>query len=380
MLKQCQDEFFTNFDSYQELFDFHEKQAKESQWIRVKVNELQIEPLGESSILSTDLSAFVAGTSMDAVEDTVKNLGLAMRVEGKLYPIRMTAYKSLLDRAKISGNVLAKLSREVLSDVLNECLKMYAADALILIRDEKVSAVHSGDAVDYSVLPIDELLQALKSKLDDRFAGNQFQRGYADHSFVSVSFVMPNQTEELLDAYAKTLVAKGQSKFASKLLPGIRFMTSDTGVSSAKVAGLLFGSQHPIHIGGCISVDHRHCSTITNFKDSLDQLFSQFGNTIQKLHKLLEIELEYPINAMTRVCKKLSLPKKAALEAISMYEMAYGGGCATAHDVYLAMQEIPFILKTQNVPESKRLIVEENMARALNLNWSEFDLAKAGDY
>ena len=153
MLKQCQDEFFTNFDSYQELFNFHEKQAKESQWIRVKVNELQIEPLGESSILSTDLSAFVAGTSMDAVEDTVKNLGLAMRVEGKLYPIRMTAYKSLLDRAKISGNVLAKLSREVLSDVLNECLKMYAADALILIRDEKVSAVHSGDAVDYSVLP-----------------------------------------------------------------------------------------------------------------------------------------------------------------------------------------------------------------------------------
>ena len=83
---------------------------------------------------------------------------------------------------------------------------------------------------------------------------------------------------------------------------------------------------------------------------------------------------------MTRVCKKLSLPKKAALEAISMYEMAYGGGCATAHDVYLAMQEIPFILKTQYVPESKRLIVEENMARALNLNWSEFDLAKAGDY
>ena len=99
-----------------------------------------------------------------------------------------------------------------------------------------------------------------------------------------------------------------------------------------------------------------------------------------KLHKLLEEELDYPINAMTRVCKKLSLPKKAAVEAIAMYEMALGGSTATAHDVYFAMQEIPFILKTQGAPESKILSVEENMARALTLRWSDYDLAKGVDY
>ena len=86
-----------------------------------------------------------------------------------------------------------------------------------------------------------------------------------------------------------------------------------------------------------------------SFTDVLDQLFAQFGDMISKLEALLEIDLDYPINAMTRVCKKLSLPKKAAVEAISMFEMAYGGGPATAHDVFLAMQEIPFILKTQNL-------------------------------
>jgi len=112
----------------------------------------------------------------------------------------------------------------------------------------------------------------------------------------------------------------------------------------------------------------------------LDQLFAQFGDSIAKLQKLLEVHLDYPVNAMTRVCKKLSLPKKAAVEAIAMYEMAYGGGPATAHDVFLAMQEIPFILRTENTPESKMLVIEENMARALSFRWSDYDLAKAVSY
>lgn len=82
---------------------------------------------------------------------------------------------------------------------------------------------------------------------------------------------------------------------------------------------------------------------------------------------------------MTRVCKKLSLPKKAAVEAIAMFEMSYGGGPATAHDVFLAMRRSRLFSK-RKFPESKLLVVEENMARALTLKWSDFDLAKAVSY
>lgn len=167
---------------------------------------------------------------------------------------------------------------------------------------------------------------------------------------------------------------------AGKLMPGIRFVTSDTGVASAKVSALLVGGQSPIHIGSCIFVDHRHKKSVADFADKLDQLFAQFGDSVAKLQKLLEIPLDYPVNAMTRVCKKLSMPKKAAVEAIAMYEMASGGAPATAHDVFMAMQEIPYILKTQNTPQSKLLTVEENMARALSFRWSEYDLAKGVDY
>lgn len=127
-------------------------------------------------------------------------------------------------------------------------------------------------------------------------------------------------------------------------------------------------------------MDHRHQSKVADFDQALDQLFAQFGDNIAKLMKLQEIQLDYPVNAMTRVCKKLSLPKKAAVEAIAMYEMTYGGGPATAHDVFLALQEIPFILKSSGEPESKILTLQENMARALSLKWSDYDLAKAVNY
>ena len=112
----------------------------------------------------------------------------------------------------------------------------------------------------------------------------------------------------------------------------------------------------------------------------MNQLFAQFGDSVAKLQKLLEIPLSYPVNAMTRICKKLVLPKKAALEAIAMFEMAYGGGPASAHDVFMAMQEIPYILKSEHTSESKMLNVEENMARALTLKWSDYDTAKAVSY
>lgn len=83
---------------------------------------------------------------------------------------------------------------------------------------------------------------------------------------------------------------------------------------------------------------------------------------------------------MINICKKLSLPKKEALEAISMFQMAYGGSSATAHDVFMGLQEIPYLMKINNCPESKLLLAEENMARVLHIRWSDVDLAKAVSY
>ena len=376
----CKDDFATTFDSYPEMIHFHESLSKGTVWRRCKVKDLHVEPLDASSALCTTPSAFVPGTSEDAVADTVENLGLALRVGGDLYPLRTTAYKTLLDRAKISGTALPKLKKAELAAVLNACLAVHSSDALLLVRDEKVSATHSGDVRDYSVLPIDELLHTLEQKMDARFPGYHFVNGYCDHAYTSGCWTFPSQREDMLGTYAKALQTKGMGTMATKLVPGIRFLTSDTGVASAKVSAMLMGTQHPIHIGSCISVDHRLQRKVEDFGKELDQLFAQFCDSVSKLQTLLEIELQYPVNAMTRICKKFSLPKKEALEAIAMFEISYGGGTATAHDVFMALQEIPWLMKANKHPEAKLLTVEENMARALSIRWSDFDLAKAVNY
>ena len=379
MQNTCMDSFTTNFGSFPMMLGYHQELTKNSEWVQCPVTELSVEPLDRASDGFWNIDLFADGTSALAVEDTVANLGLALRVNGGLRPVRETAYKGLLDRAKISGSALAKLNRKDLADILNVCLQLHQKQqALVLVRGEKVSAVHSGDEKDYSILPIDELLETLQGNLDERFEGNQFESGYSSYSLTSAFWKLPNQKKELLGKYAKHLKAIGKACLAHKLVPGIQFTTSDTGVASAKVSALLLGvSNEPIHIGSCIAVDHRHKKTVENFSEALDLLFAQFGDNIKKLEKLLDVTLLYPVNAMTRVCKELVMPKKEAVEAIAMFESVYGDKPATAHDVFMSMQEIPYLLKLNNASEGKILTVQENMARALNLNWADFDLPKA---
>lgn len=374
MQNQFCDGYSVGFGTFDEMRSYHEELSRESLWLRCAVRELRVMPVTNES---APWYGYAPCVSEDAVADTAQNLGLAVRVCGEAYPLRQTAWKSLLDRAKLSGSVLPKLSREKLADILNECFKLYGSDALALVRCEKVSALHSGDEADYSVPPIDELLSTVSAKLNERFPGRVFVSGYTDHALTGAEWTMPGQRDELLKTYEAMLTARGKGAMAARLMPGIRFMTSDTGVSSAKVSAMLMGTQYPIHIGGCVEVEHRHKSTVADFELVMDQLFAQFTGSVAKLQKLLDIHLDYPVNAMTRVCKHLRLPKKAALEAINMFEMATGGASATAHDVFMALQEIPFILSTEHTPQGKLLVVEENLARALTLRWSDYDMAKA---
>lgn len=380
MLKQCQDSYSIRFSQFPAMLAHHEATRKASLWERSEINRLQVAALDKSSPLYADASSFDPAVSQDAIADTAENLGLAIQVAGRYFPLRDTAYKSLLDRAKINGTALPKLTRAKLAEVLNSCLELHKDSALLLIRSEKVSAAHSGDSRDYSILEIDQLLDGLQKKVDTRFPGNEFESGYADHAITSASWILPTQKEYLLSTYEKLLEAEGKKALAAKLMPGIRFTTSDTGVASAKVSALLLGLQYPIHIGSMVAIEHRRQSQIPDFMDSLDMLFAQFGDSVARLSSLLSVHLDNPSNAMTAVCKKLSMPKKAALEAIAMFEAANGNGPASAHDVFMAMQEIPFNLKISGAPESRLLTLQETMARALTLRWNDYDLAKKVSY
>ena len=380
MMQKCLDGFNTNFSDFETMFDYHESQSKDSVWHRMAINNLQVAPLDKTSPLYGTLTKFASHITTDAIYDTADNLGLAVKLEKHYYPVRDTAFKSLTDRAKISGSALPKLNKSDLAKVLNSCLKLHNTNALLLIRDEKITAAHSGDEKDYSVLEINKLLESISDKLTERFPGHVFDSGYTDHSLTSASWSLPNQRDELLGAYKKVLESQGKSTMAAKIMPGIRFCTSDTGMASAKTAALLLGLTYPIHIGGMLAVEHRGQAKIEDFSKNLDMMFAQFADAVAQLEKLTTIYLNYPVNAMTAVCKKLSMSKKAALEAIAMFEGAFGNSVASAHDIFMAMQEIIFILRTEGVPESKLLVIEENLARALTIRWQDYDYARKVEY
>lgn len=208
-MQPCLDDFNTTFDDYAAMQTYHARQTRESRWARRTVSGLHIEPLDEASPLYTDDKAFAPDVSQVAVSDTARNLGLALLTEDGYLPIRNTAYKSLLDRAKIGGSALPKLQKPKLAGILNECLSLHKSEALLLVRSEKVAAFHSGDERDYSILPIDELMTSLSEKLNERFPGNIFAQGYADHSLATASWSFPAQRDELLETYDKALISHG---------------------------------------------------------------------------------------------------------------------------------------------------------------------------
>ena len=85
MQNVCMDSYYTTFDSYEGILDYHRNQSANSRWQRSKVSDLEVAPLDKGSSLVGKLGLFAPGTSQEAVDDTVNNLGLAMMVYHHYY-------------------------------------------------------------------------------------------------------------------------------------------------------------------------------------------------------------------------------------------------------------------------------------------------------
>ena len=95
----------------------------------------------------------------EILKDTEKHTRLVLKVRGEAYPVRNCAIQTILGRAGIGGDGLRKLDLATYAKVVNCCLKAAKGECLIKIADGKVSAVHGGDAHDYSVLDMKQSLR-----------------------------------------------------------------------------------------------------------------------------------------------------------------------------------------------------------------------------
>ena len=109
------------------------------------------------------------------------------------------------------------------------------------------------------------------------------------------------------------------------------------------------------------------------FDEQLSLLYARFTEAIEKQTKLLNIEVRYPATTLLGVLKRIGAPKKASYEAQDMFIAQNGDKPCTAYELYLAMSEVIFILQCEGASGSRIAQLEEIVARALRVNWSEYD-------
>ena len=98
----------------------------------MKSNEIRFYPIEEGHQISAMLEEKLRETGKANVfEDTLEHTRLILKVKEDLYPVRSCAIKTILERARISGNALNKVQKAELAQILNYCMGVAGGDGVI---------------------------------------------------------------------------------------------------------------------------------------------------------------------------------------------------------------------------------------------------------
>lgn len=369
------DEFQTTFANTKEMLDFLASRGQNSQWIRKPTRLLRLLPLEKEA---NKLKGSSGNPMDDILEDTEKNTNLLLKVNGETYPVRNCAIQTILSRARVSGYGLRDLETATYAKVVNYCLKVAKGDALIKIADGKVSAVHGGDEHDYSILDMREIFATTSEYLQVHFKGSEYMEGSGmyDHSIVSATWKLGGN-QELLDTYRKALRDNGLEDKVEA--PALRLTSSDVAASGANLYPMLIceSSSRTISLGSPIKLAHEKRATLTDFRNNLSLICSRYQDAITNLSILMDIEIRHPSNCLRLVMRKIGIRKKLINQVVELYEAQNGTGPCTAHDLYYAMNEASFFGACEGLQGHSIIKLEEDITRALSLDWKEFDVGGA---
>lgn len=360
------DTFTADFIKEPEFLDFLRQREKNGVWTKRQTKAIRFEALEDDNIPH--------GYDADIINDTLKGTKLLMTTDEDAIPVRGCAIKSILERARISGNALNKVEKPILAQILNYCMQVASGDALLRFSEGKVSAVHGGDDSDYAILEIPELFRRTVEYLQEHFPGCTFAGGFYDHSMVTAIWEL-SANDELTETYANALAAHGIT--FKEIKPALRLTSSDVGVSGANLYPTLFAGKDSktITLGSPLKLEHKNGASLERFDEQLAMVYSQYMLALNNLTALLDIEIDNPVNCMAGVCKRIGVTKKLALDAIELYTAQNGTGPNTAHAIYYAICSVIFALQCDGATGSRIAQMEENVARALSVRWRDYDVA-----
>lgn len=362
------DDFEKTFSDEQSFHEYLDEIEQRGAWMRVPSKSMKVLTVEKAQ----DACTPVANMDMEALtNDTKEHTGLLLKLPDGIYQLGTTAIKTLKGRARIDGNALSDVDKNVLADILNKCLRVSKGKALVRFCEGKIRAVLSGDEKDYSILSMPEVYMVSSAYINGDYEKAAFKMGYADHSrTVAIWDVederMSNAYQELLEQYGK--------QTREKLKASVRITTSDVGASGANIFYALTGESQMVILGEALKVKHKECSTIEDFEDNIKSIFDYYKEVLRDVLRLCHIHINYLANAMAGVMAKSGFSKKLIAETVESYKAAAGDKPCSAYEVYCGICEVVSIARQGGESERNLLRLEEKIAKCISRRWHEYDI------
>lgn len=371
MASIAKDNYTQDFKDLTQFFKFIGEVESKTAWSMAPVSILRFtdleRPLDEVLELAEDYLC-----DATVLCDTMKNSKLVLSAGEKYIPMRLTAIRSAYERVKIGGSALSRLCKSKLADILSDCAKVASGSARILTVADKVSAVLGSD---YVILPIPEVFKASEAYLS-QFENVKFLEGYFCHDYTTGLWELPAISGEALIRYKDALIKLGEEYV--ELIPVLRVITSNTGVSGANLYPSIRRLNQSVNMRLCpeIKLNHKGKASIEKFTENLNGVFSRLTDSMDRLTKLAETEVQHPVNVMIGIYKRIGAPKRYAVQVIEKYRELLENEPYSAHKLYFDMFDIVQYMKVnpkEKDPCGKEIQLEETLGKIPFLDFDDFD-------
>lgn len=344
------------------------KIEEKTSWQTTSIAGMSLIPLHNEPLFASEYAEETGIKEAELILDAMESTGVILMAKGYSAPVREQAIKSLLDRAKIGGQSLFKVSRKDFADIVNTCLKVQSDDCQIVSVADKISAVLSDN---YVPIAATEIFSAVAEKLRRQFPKGEFVGGYINHSLFGATYALND--EDLLNVY--------RNQFPDlhdwDVNPILTVVTSNTGASGVNIYPKFQRGQTEFIIGSPLSMEHRGDASIDKFKENLDITYSIFTKAIKDFSKLRSVIIHHPIATFLNIAKRIGLPKNYATMAASDFAVFLDTNYSNAHDIYFGLTESLFYAENDGRDKIFLANMQEVLARALNLNWKDYDVSSS---
>jgi len=363
-----QDNAESYFANFQEMHEHLTEREKKARW----ADEIKISDTRLGFICDWTENIIKQGsTGIWALTDTQNRTRLVLISDKGILAIRQCALKSIEERAAISGMALSRVELDVYKMILNECLSVAPANGKVRIADGKISAFLSND---YVPVAMPDIFQTAQNYINQQFPANNFIEGYWSHEISSCRWEVTNAAH-LCKMYAKALEEHGVS-YTGTISPVINLWSSDIGTAGVNLMPMLYlgGKEFALPLGGPIGMHHKGKASLDEFYLNLQGVFALYSDRTMQLAGLLDIAINNPVPCIKNVMHKLQIPRKYRNAVISNFEIAYGTGTCTAHDVFIGLGEIFLVLQQEKASGMLFVKFEEIVAKALKFDYKHFDV------